>query len=197
MCHQETGYRREQQDKKRVRQRHDHRDLHLPRLHLPPQELGCTPHHQTTDKHGNNDKHVIIHESHTDTAEPAINHHIQHREHPRHRCQAIVHAIYRTVGSNRGRLAPQRGPGRTDAYLLPFHAPQLLTNTHPGDLVASPHLEIMRPDHAYQIGEQHHAENGKGQFLPLQIKSQGKHHRHRDNQDRPALHHVREESRVL
>ena len=36
VCRQETSYRREQQDKERVSQCHDHGNLHFSRLHLLP-----------------------------------------------------------------------------------------------------------------------------------------------------------------
>ena len=72
-----------------------------------------------------------------------------------------------------------------------------MRNAHPGNLRISSHFLIDRDGYSDQVGEEHDAVNGPGQFAPFEVEAQREDHRHRQNQDRPAFEHVGEGVGVL
>ena len=170
---------------------HDQRgDLHLSRLDLLAEELGGTAHHQAADEDRDNKKCEVVHPSHADTAEPAVDLHVEHLQHTAQRGLRIVHRVDRPVRGDGRRHAPHGRSRRTDANLLALHRTELLRDTHPVDLPAAARLLPYRKDDARGIGEEHHGENPRGELTAARIEAEREDHRHRKDQDRPALEDI-------
>ena len=175
----------------------DRGDLHLARLDLVSQELGGAAHHQTADEDGDDEEREVVHPTHADTAEPAVDLHVEHLHHTAQRRLRIVHRVHRAVRGDGRHHAPHGRSGRTDADLLALHRAAVLRDAHFVDIGVAAHLLRHGNQNTCREGEEHHAEDAAGQLAAADIESERPGHGHRDDEDRPALQHVGEGVGVL
>ena len=197
MGKQIRGQSRSYQNHKRMKQRHDGRNLHFACFHLLTEELRCTPYHQSADKHGYNYKCIVVHPTYPDTTEPSVNLHIQHLHQSAERHRRVVHTIHRTVGSDGGRNTPQGCCSRTKPYFFSLHRSAILRNTQFVNTRVTVHLLIDIDTDTRQIGKEHYTEYTISQFLTIGIETECENHCHRDDKDRPTFYHIRQIRRIL
>ena len=188
---------RTHQNHKRMKESYNRGHFHFTGFHFMAEELRRTSHHQTADKHSDDDKGEIVHPTHTYTAKPSVNLHVQHFNHTRNRHGRIMHAIYRTVGSHRGSHTPQTGSYGPQTYFLAFHGSVILCNTHSINTWVTSHFCRYINTYANKECSQHDTINAVPQFPAVHIETKGKCHSHRQNQNRPAFYHIREIGRIF
>ena len=108
-----------------------------------------------------------------------------------------MHTIDRTIGSHRSRNTPKSCCTSSQTDFFAFHCTIILRNAQFINTRIPPHFLADINADAYQISKKHDSEYAISQFLPAGIKSQCKHHCHRDNQDGPAFRHIGKISRVF
>ena len=108
-----------------------------------------------------------------------------------------MHRVDRTVRRDGRHHAPHGRSRRTDADLFTLHRAEILRNAHFVDIGVAAHLLRNGNKDTSREGEEHNAEDPGGQLAATHIEPESPSHRHRDNQNRPALQHVREGVGIL